>query len=423
MSIPTPDTDTIPERLRVGVVGLGTIGGGVAVSLARRGRVPAVYDIRPDAADGLDGIPPVLASAAEVARNSDVVIVAVVDTEQVRAALRGEEGILAGARAGLTVAVLSTVTVPEVHELARECAVHDVALLDCGVTPGHRAAENGLVAMVGGDDTTVRRATTVLADFAKRVVHCGPLGAGMATKIARNVITYGSWRVAHEAATLAHAAGVDPATLIDVVHDADPTGETPFFWLHNRIDKRDVVESHGPQVLRLMDKDLAAAQQLARDNKLDVPVVDATRTHGADTVGITTVPESAPDRRQQGLQTMGAVYGANISDRVASYTTPTQQMTIDHVFGEIWSRPGLSIRDRRLLVMGATAALGRADLIEVQARGALINGELSTDQLQEAVLQLHYYVGWGNGIKVQEGADAAVRSLANAAASADEAGR
>jgi 4-carboxymuconolactone decarboxylase len=109
-----------------------------------------------------------------------------------------------------------------------------------------------------------------------------------------------------------------------------------------------------------------------------------------------------------GLKTMDAVYGPGFSKTMPAVSNPMLEDTIDHLFGEIWSRPGLSIRDRRLLVIGATAALGRADLIEVQARGALQNDELSPGELREAVLQLHYYVGWGNGTHVNNGVEAAI---------------
>jgi 4-carboxymuconolactone decarboxylase len=109
-----------------------------------------------------------------------------------------------------------------------------------------------------------------------------------------------------------------------------------------------------------------------------------------------------------GLKTMDAVYGPGFSATMPEVSNPMLEDTIDHLFGEIWSRPGLSIRDRRLLVIGATAALGRADLIEIQARGALQNDELSPGELREAVLQLHYYVGWGNGTKVNQGVEAAI---------------
>ncbi|CAN5418190.1 carboxymuconolactone decarboxylase family protein [soil metagenome] len=114
------------------------------------------------------------------------------------------------------------------------------------------------------------------------------------------------------------------------------------------------------------------------------------------------------EKTRLGLKTMDAVYGPGFSATMPEESNPMLADTIDHLFGEIWSRPGLSVRDRRLLVMGATAALGRADLIEVQARGALINDELSAGELREAVLQLHYYVGWGNGTQVHTGVEAAI---------------
>jgi 3-hydroxyisobutyrate dehydrogenase len=66
---------------RVGVIGLGEIGGGVAVSMARRGRVASVFDVRPDAAARLEGVPAQRDSVAEVTKNSDVVLIAVVSAE------------------------------------------------------------------------------------------------------------------------------------------------------------------------------------------------------------------------------------------------------------------------------------------------------------------------------------------------------
>jgi 4-carboxymuconolactone decarboxylase len=111
-----------------------------------------------------------------------------------------------------------------------------------------------------------------------------------------------------------------------------------------------------------------------------------------------------------GLKTMDEVYGAGFSRNLPAERTPMLEKTVDHLFGEIWSRPGLSVRDRRLLVIGATAALGRADLIQIQVEGALANDELSAEELREAVLHLQYYVGWGNGTQVNNGVEAALRA-------------
>ncbi len=279
----TTRTDSDQKGLRAGVIGLGMIGGGVAASLAANGRTPVVYDIRPDAADGLAGVPKPVESPAAVARDSDVVLLAVVDAGQAREVLFADDGVLAAAHPGLTVVLLSTVAVPVVYELAEQCAGSGVALLDCGVT---QAVPQGLVAMLGGEDATVARAMPVLTDFAKGVVHCGPLGAGMATKIARNVITYGTWRAVHEAATLVESAGVDPHNLITAVQTADPQGHTLFSWLRNQLAGEPDTAALVPQVQRLMDKDLAAAQELAARSGIQVPLVDAARANVLDTLTI-----------------------------------------------------------------------------------------------------------------------------------------
>ena len=77
--------------------------------------------------------------------------------------------------------------------------------------------------------------------------------------------------------------------------------------------------------------------------------------------------------------------------------------TVGHLFAEVWARPGLPMHDRRLLVLGATSMLGREDLVEVQAFGALNSGDLTPGDLQEALLQLAYYAGWPNSTALMRG--------------------
>jgi 4-carboxymuconolactone decarboxylase len=102
------------------------------------------------------------------------------------------------------------------------------------------------------------------------------------------------------------------------------------------------------------------------------------------------------DRAERGLRVMDEVYGEGFSDLMPGSRDALGEETLSHLFGEIWNRPGLSIRDRRLLVMGATTALGRDDLLEVQARGALLTKEMSEEELREMALHLVFYVGIGN---------------------------
>lgn len=121
--------------------------------------------------------------------------------------------------------------------------------------------------------------------------------------------------------------------------------------------------------------------------------------------------------RRAGLEKLVEVYGDDrgFEARLASVppeSRPYSEETVDRLFADVWARPGLSVRDRRLLTIGVTAALGRADLLETQIVGALKAGELDREQLGEVVLHLAYYAGWPNGQAAQRAASAAVERVA-----------
>ena len=124
------------------------------------------------------------------------------------------------------------------------------------------------------------------------------------------------------------------------------------------------------------------------------------------------------DLRSQGLENIVKVYGDDLGFPERMKEMPPEQApftteTIDHLFAEIWDRPGLSIRDRRLLVLGLTAGLGRADLAETQIVGALRNEELTREQLGEMVLQLAFYAGWPCATAINSAVSAAVARVAD----------
>ncbi|ACY23028.1 Carboxymuconolactone decarboxylase [Gordonia bronchialis DSM 43247] len=102
------------------------------------------------------------------------------------------------------------------------------------------------------------------------------------------------------------------------------------------------------------------------------------------------------EQRKRGVEMMSKVYGWEMSDGPGLHFAHTA----DQLFAEVWSRAGLSIRDRRLLLLGALAAGGLVDVAEIQARAALGNGELTPEQLEEIALFLCYYVGWPTGTKM-----------------------
>lgn len=207
---------------RVGVIGLGDIGRGVAGAVSRAGLALTVCDVRAEATEPFAETGRVAADPADLASTTDVVVVAVVNDAQVLAVLDGAKGALSEAPAGSTVLVLSTISPDTVRTVAELARARDVDVLDCGVSGGPVAAAEGtLVSMLGGDAGVVDRVRPVLDTFSSLVVHMGPLGAGLQAKLARNLVQYASWLAAYEAQVLAEAAGIELAKLAEVIRESD----------------------------------------------------------------------------------------------------------------------------------------------------------------------------------------------------------
>lgn len=105
--------------------------------------------------------------------------------------------------------------------------------------------------------------------------------------------------------------------------------------------------------------------------------------------------ETPQARRLRGLEKMTEVYGWDFADGPGDFFG----YTADHLFADIWSRPGLSTRDRRLLLIGLLAGQGAADVLGIQVPAAYRNGELDEDALREVVIFLAHYAGWPVGAR------------------------
>lgn len=103
-----------------------------------------------------------------------------------------------------------------------------------------------------------------------------------------------------------------------------------------------------------------------------------------------------PEKRARGLRTMEEVYGFTMTDGTGDFFA----YTADHLFGEIWQRPGLTDRDRRLLLIGMLAGQGAADVLGIQVPAAHAKGELDDDALREIVIFLCHYAGWPQGARL-----------------------
>lgn len=237
---------------RVGVVGVGELGGGIARSLLRAGHAVRFHDPQPDAGAGLPALGARrAATVAELAAAVDVVALVVVDDAQVRQVVRalGE-----AARPGLALAIHSTVAPHTAQAAAEALAPRGVSVLDAPVSGGPEAAEAGtLTIMVGGSDEALRRCRPLLDAIGDEVVALGPVGAGSAAKLANQLMLCGSWLFAREALALAGACGVDEAAMLRVARSSTGSSWALQHW----------EALSGPHFRELIGKDLRLALETA----------------------------------------------------------------------------------------------------------------------------------------------------------------
>lgn len=118
-----------------------------------------------------------------------------------------------------------------------------------------------------------------------------------------------------------------------------------------------------------------------------------------------------PEVRAAGLRKMEQVYGFDMSDGEGDFF----RYTADHLFADVWNRPGLSDRDRRLLLIGMLAGQGAADVLGIQVPAAYANGELDDEALREIVIFVCHYAGWPNGARLNSIVEDTIAKAANAA--------
>lgn len=100
------------------------------------------------------------------------------------------------------------------------------------------------------------------------------------------------------------------------------------------------------------------------------------------------------ERRAKGVVAFNAVYGSMMTAPDEPTDDVFFELMLGNLFGDIWSRPGLSLRDRRLVLMGAIAAQGQADVFGIQVETGLGSGHLTEEQVNEMILQLTQYIGY-----------------------------
>ena len=247
----------------VGIVGCGRMGQALACHLLASGAAVLVVDPDPAALEvvaGWGATP--LPDAATLARDSDLVLVVVVDDDQVIEAVRGERGLLDGARPGTIVAVCASVRPDTCRDLAEAAGTKEVHLIDVALVRGERGAEQGRLAlMCGGPEEVIDACRPTFGAFAADICHLGDVGSGQVAKVANNILLWACIRADVEALRLGRALGVEPQRLRDALAIGSGANRPLAEW--------------GKHRLRWPHKDLKVARELASDSGTAVPLVDS----------------------------------------------------------------------------------------------------------------------------------------------------
>lgn len=206
-------------NVNVGFIGLGIMGAPMALNLLRGGHPLSVWDRRAEATATLAAAGArVCASSEEAARAADLIFIMASDTREVEEVILGPNGVLAGARPGSTVVVMSTISPEAAQALAARIEFQGVDLLDAPVSGGEaEAADGSLTIMAGGKPGVFERVKPLLARLGKNVVHVGPAGAGQLAKACNQIVATLALEGVAEAFTFARKNDVDPRPVRDAL--------------------------------------------------------------------------------------------------------------------------------------------------------------------------------------------------------------
>jgi 3-hydroxyisobutyrate dehydrogenase len=254
---------------RIGFIGLGIMGRGMATNLLKAGFTVTVWNRTQERALALEAQGAEIGrTPAHVARQSDIVITCVSDSPDVKEVILGDNGVILGAKTKSLVVDMSTISPSVTRDIATALYEKGVHMLDAPISGGSEGAANGTLSiMIGGDDQQVERAMPCFKAMGKTITHVGPLGAGQAVKLVNQILVVVTMLGVSEALLFAEASGLDLEKTLAAVTQ----GAAGSWMLSNR----------GPQVIErdwrpgftidLQQKDLRLVLEAA--DQLGVPVL------------------------------------------------------------------------------------------------------------------------------------------------------
>ncbi|MGQ9456113.1 MAG: NAD(P)-dependent oxidoreductase [Armatimonadota bacterium] len=261
--------------IRIGFIGLGIMGRGMATNLVKSGYDVTVYNRTRSKAEELANHGAKIAcTPAMAASEKEVVFTMLADPVAVKDVVLGRDGVIEGLCQGSVLIDCSTVD-PETTAAVRDAVVEKGArFLDAPVAGSKDAAAKGeLILIVGGDSDTLNQVRPILDVISKTIIYAGPSGNGTVLKLCFNLVVSHMMAALSEALVLGVKAGLSPKKIIDTIM-AGVIGSRFYEWKGGCIINRDFSTNFS---LKLMHKDLSLIMSAGYNSNTPLPVTAAVK--------------------------------------------------------------------------------------------------------------------------------------------------
>ncbi len=256
--------------MRIGFIGLGTMGAPMAARLLAAGFDVTVHNRTREREEPLAALGAKRAASPKAcAVERDVVFTMVSDTPDVQAVVIGDHGAIEGLAEGAVLVDMSTISPATTRRMAAALAQRGVQMLDAPVSGGSEGAKNGTLSiMVGGEAAALERVRPVLEHLGRTITLVGPVGSGQVAKAVNQVIIAGTYAAVAEGMALAMAAGIDTEAALKALGG----GAAGSWVLANRAGNMLAGDYPLGFRTRLHRKDLGIALASARELGVSMPV-------------------------------------------------------------------------------------------------------------------------------------------------------
>jgi 3-hydroxyisobutyrate dehydrogenase-like beta-hydroxyacid dehydrogenase len=259
---------------KIGFIGLGEMGKWMSLNIVKAGYDVSVYDIDPAAVKFLtDQGARASQHPADLAARADWIFLSLPDTHVVETVLFGENGIIHGAKKDLTVVDLSTIGYMPTLEIHRKLQEKGIVFTDAPVSGMEaRAREGNLTIMFRGDESVLETLRPVLDAIGNKIVYMGKVGSGQLTKLINQLLFNICCAGVAEVLPMAAKLGLDPEKVTQVVTTGTGRSFAAEFFLPLALENR--FDQGYP--LKAAYKDMISAAEISANQKIPLPVVQAT---------------------------------------------------------------------------------------------------------------------------------------------------